>query len=287
MCGYCGAETVALGGIGMCSNCENMINLSRDTIESVDPALASSLGSIITAMASNDFDSVDKSYDALLAEKRSPQLLYASALARIKHSNYEISQIRYDRKGFMEENAVHRSNASKLMSAARRMLTKGAYMSKSTVSKGESSPAVAFSLFLSQLKLGNMRGARYALKLLGKTGDEYSLAYANMLFASSMRKYKEADKYAFKLTTPQSFSINAFFYMAFSMFKRHAFGDARTLLSGISGFIKSSNPELLLEAIDRMEWKHPQASRQNARMPKRRAANVPRSPSPPPTSKGK
>jgi tetratricopeptide (TPR) repeat protein len=250
MCEYCGVETASIGAICMCSNCESMVITSRSAIEKKDHMLLDALDGINSSISNQKYDDAISVYDKLVAERKEPRMMYAAAIAHLKYSNYEITQIGYMRQGFMDENTLHRDKAAKLASSAKRLLTKSISLSKAEIAKGNTSIDLVYNRFLAQIKIGSKKGAKDSAAMLGKSGNKYASDYAAMVFESSMERYDNAMNAADELTKTGSFSVNAFYYIGLALFKKGKPKDAKLILQSLNSILKSSNLEALIFEID-------------------------------------
>ena len=250
VCAQCGTETVALGGMCMCSNCESIATDTRSVLKAKDHVLLDALEKLNASIESNDYASAISVYDSLVAERKSPFLMYAQALLYMKYSNHEIGQIGYENPGFMEGNAVHRQNASKFASLSKKLLTKSIHTSKKEIEGGAASPSLSYNLFLSQIKLGMMRAASATVNDISKLGNSYVYNYALMVFKARREHYDQMIKLAENLANADSFSLNAFYYIGLGFFKKGKYKQAKSILSSIEGLMKSGNLEALMFEID-------------------------------------
>jgi hypothetical protein len=253
MCTYCGAETPSLVNMGICSNCESTIHADRSALLGTDPELVKKLDAISKSVEDNDFEAAVKEYGSLKSESDEPSILYAEALAYIKYSNYEVSQISYDRKGFMEENAAHRERGTELMLTAKLLLAKAAEMAAGEIGSGTTSPNLAYTLFLSRLKLGSIRGASEALKQIGGVGGSYVAEYAGVVLSASVGRYDDLIKRADLMIKSNFGSLSLLYYVAFALFKKGDVEESAAILKELKGLSKNANIGSLLEEIESMQ----------------------------------
>lgn len=250
VCTSCGAETLSAGGMSVCSNCESLVHTTRKSLSSSNPDLLNSLDAINKSLSDGDFDSAIATYDGM--ESEDPSLLYAEALVYIRYSNHEISSISYGRKGFMEENAVHRSKASRLVSMSKLLVTKAISMANKEIESGSKPLDMVYTLFLLQTKLGQLRSAGSTLQELGGMGNAYVQEYANLVFSTSAKKYDEALKRAETMMAANHLPLNAFYYASFALFKKGMLRESAVLLGELQHMMNSTNVETLLEEIKRL-----------------------------------
>ncbi|MGI0100866.1 MAG: hypothetical protein ACREBH_04090 [Candidatus Micrarchaeaceae archaeon] len=250
MCEYCGTETLGMGDMCMCSNCESMVLTDRSTLQAKDAVLLDSLDSISKLIGDSSYKEAMEIYDKMIAERNEPSLMYAAAVALFRYSNYEIMQINYMSKGFMDENAIHRSNASKLISSAKKLLAKSISIANKEIAGGIAPLNLLYNRFLSQVKMGNSKGAKESLDALIKSNNEYVSTYSSMLFESYIGRYGNVVEIADKLTTEKSFSVNAFYYIGLALFKTRDAGGAKKILYALRESLKSDSLDALILEVD-------------------------------------
>ena len=251
ICAYCGVETPSTGSIGICSNCESMISMDRKSLMGTNPELVGDLDAIRKGIADKDFESAISVYGKMKSDE--PSLLYAEALACIGYSNCEISQISYDRKGFMEENAEHRRKGSELASKAKLLIAKATHLAAHDVENGSASMDLVYALFLLQVKLGALRGASYTLRGLNKAGGVYALGYANIVLDASMKRYDDVMKHADILAGGNQLPLSALYYIALALFKKGRIADSTRLLKELQPLMTNQNIGPLLEEIKKTQ----------------------------------
>ncbi len=250
MCEYCGIETSSLGDTCICSNCESMVVTNRAILEKKDHVLLDALDNINRSMSDSNYDQAIQLYDKLILERKEPSLMYAEAIAYLKYSNHEITNIGYMRAGFMEENTLHRDKAAKLVSLSKRLLTKSVSLANAEIAKGNKPLNLIYNKFLAQIKMGSVKGSKESVEMLKGMGNEYIYNYAQLVFAARMEKYDNTLRAAEKLTKKDSFSINAFYYIGLALFKKGKFKDAKSVLESVNGIIKSANLDTLIFEVD-------------------------------------
>jgi tetratricopeptide (TPR) repeat protein len=252
MCEYCGVETFnsVSAKLCICSNCESIIVTTKAMLEKKDGSLVDNLTKINRSVGEFKFDDTIALYDKMIAEKKDPSLMYAEAIAYLKYSNYEITQIGYAKPGFMEDNTVHRDRAAKFASTAKKLLTKSISIANAEMAKGNRSLNLVYNRFLAQVKLGGVKGAKESVEILEKMGNEYVYDYAYMVFEARMEKYDNTLKVADKLTKDDNFSVNAFYYIGLALFKKGNMKDAKTVLQSLNWVLKSTNLEALIFEIN-------------------------------------
>lgn len=257
MCECCGVETASVGDMCICSNCENMVVTNRNILEKKDHVLLDTLDKINKSLSEFKYDDAIALYEKLMADRKEPSLMYAAAIAYLKYSNYEIMQIGYQKPGFMEGNTMYRDNASKLTSTAKKLLTKSISTANAEVAKGNNSLNLVYTCFLAAVKMENVKGAQYTVQIIQKMGNEYIYNYSQMVFDAMIDNHDDVIKVADKLTKKDSFSINAFYYIALALFKKGKSKDAKLILEGLNGLIKSQNLEALIFQINEQTtiWK--------------------------------
>ncbi len=243
-CTYCGVETICLGGTGFCSNCEQRLSYTGEQFGAANPEICASITSVAQMLRNMEYDKAASVYDGIAASNRDSGYLYAAAVARILHSNHKISLIRYDRQGFMEQNAEFRNDAAALAAEAKALLAQ--IIAREAQ---ESSPRGMYTLFLAHLKLRQMRAANALLERLRLAGDQLASGYAAMLLESALGRYDKALEAAERLVSAESFSINAVFYAARAFYNLRNYAMAGWLTRLALPYMASRAPQYLLADI--------------------------------------
>ena len=178
------------------------------------------------------------SAQAHLPKRAIPLTFMYAALTNIKYSNHEISQINYNKPGFMEDNTVHREKSAKLISASKKLSR------RHKESKGRARPgrnaSVRHDLYSCscwQMKLGRIRAQRTALDLLDahQDGNIRLQVRTDGIQRQNGEIRQRAEALLRTLMKKESFSVNAFYYTALALFK-----------TGLAQVIET----VLLEAIE-------------------------------------
>ena len=249
-CGYCGTETAAIGGKGICSNCEMPLEQDRATFSERNAELFQAIASIKSAVEKGDFDGAAKMYGDAFAKYHDPGLLYAESLVRIKQSNAAIAQIRYDRKGFMEENTAHRNEGAQRVSDAKLLLTKAISVCNSAAGTIPAN-GNAFLLFLCYSRMDMQRAAKNAIGIIEKSGNTYLGAYARMAHDAAIRDYAALEKDSETMLSRERFSVNALFYAALAKLKRGDEEGAKRIAKEARKVVKIESLESLQKDIER------------------------------------
>jgi tetratricopeptide (TPR) repeat protein len=239
-CVYCGTDTPIIDGKGICSWCENLILREVGAMEKLESMHLDRLGDISTGIAKGKFDDVMKIYDGIETTSKEPGFPYAHGLALVAYSNQVTSMIEYNRKGFMEENIVYRDKAAALYSTARLKFNRAISLSDTNLWNGERANEMLYTSFLAQIKLGKLKAAQFAIESIKNLGDVYLWAYSDMIMAVALEKYEEALKHALGLTEEKHFSANAYYYIAFCLFKKRQYKDAEMVASKLSGIVSTA-----------------------------------------------
>ncbi len=246
-CNYCGADTMIVGHAGICSLCE--LPLAPGQGGARDAHAPQSISKITELAEANDYDGAASAYDALYKESKDPAYLYAEALLRIRQSNSQIAGIRYDRNGFMEENAGLRDNAAKFASAARGLLN-DAISACSNYLNEERPPISALYLsFICHMKLSNLREASVLAERINGI-DSYLGTYSRVMLEINLLEPGLALKDAELLLRPDSFSINALFYIAMALFDMKRYGDAGKVVGVLQPHLQSVQLSVLASEIE-------------------------------------
>ncbi len=248
-CTYCGAETAAAGA-GICSECESPIYYTRDELQGSSPDLVEKVNGIRQLEASGKYGEAAAAYDALVtANPDDPNMLYAAGAFYLRYSNNEIRLIRYDLPGFMEQNPVHRVQASQLVIKAKIIFNKAVYVSEGRAAKGGFPARDTYIEFMAQIKMMHLREANALRERLGGLGDAFLARYADLVFNASAENYDYVMQHAAELLSGQPFSLNAAFYLALALFKKKRYADSAALLNVLRGRLSTSNVGELLNEI--------------------------------------
>ena len=249
MCAYCGTETPAIGGAAVCSNCECIAYMDREALQAKDPQLFSDLQEMNSRLGSSDYSGAVSVYDRMISTHKDPSYLYAKALVCIKHSNYGISNIRYDRVGFMEENTALRDAARDLELAAKQFLNSAVAAAAPDMELDKPPLGSSYAAFLSHIKLSDLRAAKYAMECINRVDSGYVGEYAQMVLESNLKRPDSAIRHAEALARPERFSINAFFYLAMALYDKGRYREAKSLAERLKTAIGNSSVDVLLHEI--------------------------------------
>ena len=137
----------------------------------------------------------------------------------IEHSNYIISQIRYDGEGFMEPNAELRRQGALLISEGKKLIAKAIGLSEAE-SKDAPSVYCFYRMLLCAIKINNLKAAGEYLKRIVELDKKGAIApYAKIVLDTNGGLYNEAGKALENLAKTKSPPANAFYYAAFIAFK--------------------------------------------------------------------
>jgi tetratricopeptide (TPR) repeat protein len=249
VCEFCGAETLTGSASTFCSNCESIIGSHSKTVERSNPNLFASLNAIRNAVTNNDFDGASAIYDQMITDRPIPQLFYAKGLLKIEHSNYSVSQISYDKEGFMEHNAELREQGAHLISEAKKLIAKSRGMSEKELAEKENA-SVLYRIFLCDLKMNDLRSASENLKKMDKLNKDGALSsYAKVVLNTQAGLYKEAAGELDKLVKDKAPPSNAFYYAAFVAFKTGDHKGALKLINVSGGLVENQKRSYIMEAI--------------------------------------
>lgn len=234
VCPYCGEETLSGGGTTFCSNCECLLAQAEGA---AIPKSHEALDQIRSASAKGDYDTILYTYTELEKVSPIPQLWYCHGLAYVEYSNSFVVSIRYDRPGFMEENARLRDNSFKMLAEAKRMFAKAAYHSEKAISDGNMAVELRHTMFLCLLRIGEPRRARQVMDGYVIGTPAALTGYSDLLLYLSSMEYRQASAIAEKLARAEDAPINAFYYLAFLAFKSGRPKDALLMIDALEGVI--------------------------------------------------
>ena len=243
MCQFCGAYTPAINNQGICHACENVISSDRAALMKNSSDMCAILDSYNKQVASSDFDTALKTYDSLLEKYPAPNYTYAKALAYISYSNYELSKIRYDLPGFMEENSVHKEAASHLFSSAKLLLNKAIFdAAKQAAAQSGQQPTygTSYMMLLAAVKLDDIAAAKSYLGRLKASGNAYLFAYAEIVFDSHIGDFNALLRSADSMLKGKDFPINIFYYISYALFKLGRRADSEKLTGALEKVLGSN-----------------------------------------------
>ena len=243
MCQFCGAYTPAINNQGICHACENVISSDRAALMKNSSDMCAILDSYNKQAASSDFDTALKTYDSLLEKYPAPNYTYAKALAYISYSNYELSKIRYDLPGFMEENSVHKEAASHLFSSAKLLLNKAIFdAAKQAAAQSGQQPTygTSYMMLLAAVKLDDIAAAKSYLGRLKASGNAYLFAYAEIVFDSHIGDFNALLRSADSMLKGKDFPINIFYYISYALFKLGRRADSEKLTGALEKVLGSN-----------------------------------------------
>ena len=243
MCQFCGAYTPAINNQGICHSCENVISSDRAALMKNSSDMCAILDSYNKQAASSDFDTALKTYDSLLEKYPAPNYTYAKALAYISYSNYELSKIRYDLPGFMEENSVHKEAASHLFSSAKLLLNKAIFdaAKQAAAQSGQQTTyGTCYLMFLAAVKLDDIAAAKSYLGRLKASGNAYLSAYAEIVFNSHIGDFNALLRSADSMLKGKDFPINIFYYLSYALFKLGRRADSEKLTGALEKVLGSN-----------------------------------------------
>lgn len=248
-CSHCGADTpVHRTGksVGICQNCENVVKFTRDELMEDNPELAGILDSYVTKLSQQDFDGAIQEYGKAL--DGSPANLYVNGLNYIMHSEHELSLVKYDLAGFMEENARHRLKSIELYTQARLFFNKAIFTAKNRPGEPPTAEDYYVSL-LCNVKLGKLKQARSDFDSVNRAGAPALAAYAGMVLDTALGRYDYAIRVAGQIAEQRAPAVNALYYISFSLFKLGRLAEAEKAAAIFGKYSDSTRLAALLEDI--------------------------------------
>ncbi len=244
-CVYCGNENRTVNDTWICTVCEN-INYAG-TLR--DPNLFPALDNVNQLIDERKYDEALAAYEKIMSQYNEPAYIYRYALLIMEQSNYEVSCIRYDRPGFMEENAVHRERASALHSKWKRIMNKALVACNDEIANAGGNQFLAYTLFILAIKLGKPKTAKRAIGIQERYNTPSVVAYENMVLSAELGLPHDTEKAAAELIRTMSFPLNAFYYLTWSMVKLGQYQDAAGMSARLSIYIQNDSLRALMQAI--------------------------------------
>lgn len=217
MCLYCGADTVSFGGETFCSNCELIVKNNRGKLIALVPDIVNSLDAINKLLKNRNFSEANDRYSSIINTVDDPIFLYAYGIFLIMYSNFNLSKISYYREGFMEENIGYRKDSWKIYGNARMFLYR--CIDKTEKNHDLNSLQKRFVIFLSMVKLGNIRSANIELEKIKKLRNKHVYMYAKIVIDSNTGCYKQVIANSEKFLLDKYYPQNVVYYLAFALFK--------------------------------------------------------------------
>lgn len=217
MCLYCGANTTSFGGITFCSNCELIVKNNRGELISLNEKVVTSLDSINRLCKSERFSEADEVYNNIIKTADDPLYMYTYGIFLIIYSNFNLSKISYHKKGFMEDNIKYREDSWKIYGNARMFL----YRCINRIEKNHELDSLQkrFVVFLSMIKLGEIRPAEIELKKIKELGNDNVYKYAKIVFDSYIKKYERVIANSEIFLLEKYYPQNIIYYLTFALFK--------------------------------------------------------------------
>ncbi len=251
MCCYCGNENVASGDYWICFHCESVNRATLLSMKLNDQGLVSTLLEVNRYLLGNEYLNAINEYQKLVARYNEPEMLYNTGLIYMQYSNYQVSLIRYDRKGFMEENSLYREEASALASKAKLILNKASAMCQAKIKENGRNEFIDHTIFMINIKLGRLKSAIVALDSQENHNNEFLVNYEHMVLSAETKDYAATASYATKLLQKGMFSANAFYYIAWALFKTGRSKEALELLSALGKELQGGNVLALAQEIQK------------------------------------
>ncbi len=250
-CPYCGNDTLTMNknDYWICSHCECPI-YGPSLPENAQGGEAAAISNINSMIERGDYQSAVTEYDKLIKDHGTAAHWYRYGMLYVEYSNAEVSAIKYDRKGFMEENSEHREKAGALLSKAKLLLYKALRVCQNSFDQEVADPQTAFIYVMASTKLGDPRGIKKGLAILMNMKSDMLIEYGGMMLSVTLADHNNVILHADKILTQDLFSVNALYYMAWALFKKGKANDAMKILKGMSIFIHTPSMDGLVKEIE-------------------------------------
>ncbi|MCL4404400.1 MAG: hypothetical protein M1544_00170 [Candidatus Marsarchaeota archaeon] len=243
-CPYCGSDTVSTMDHCVCSWCEALIHAKMSAPKPQQPK--DSVRSLCDAKA---YDKAVALCDAMYSNSKSPWLTYLKGIVLLSASNNETSLISYDKPGFMEENAEHRRNASKLYADARLALYKSV-SDAGKISADSQALDTTFLQFMASAKLKDVTAAKHYLNDLSSMKSKMSTDYAKMVLFRDVGQYEKSLDHATYLMEKSNFSVCSLYYASLALLKLKKLSDAKFAINEAIKYISTPSAIALHSEIE-------------------------------------
>ena len=250
-CPYCGSESLAFAHFGICRTCEAPLSQRKADVSASDNALVAANAQIAKLYSDGDAEKAAAALDAKLSSHAEPGFLLAAGLFYIRYSNDELKKIRYDLDGFMEENAMHRENAEKLMLHAKMLLNHSIKTAEKHDADG-GGMSMNYIPFLAEIKLGHIKGAEYHLGRIRRDENVYLKDYAEIVMHAHTKKAESLLEHCDRMIRDGKVNLNLFYYIGYALFLKRSYADARTVLEYLVKVGDIDTAKMLLMDMDRL-----------------------------------
>ena len=226
LCDHCGYRTISIGQAAVCSNCELPIFYSENALKASKPIVFSHASKIYSLVSARRFDEARKECDLAYTETGELGYVYYEGLISIMASNDAVDSIEYNKDGFMEENSAFRNTATKEAAAARRYFN---FIINAATLAGNERSVPPYLLFVSHIKLHNLKEAYEALNLIKSRNTPLLENYAEMMLQINLGSPDSTISAAKKLLSKDAFSVNALYYISEALADKKHYKEARQI----------------------------------------------------------
>ena len=252
LCKYCGSKTRTRGRICVCSNCE-LINTFMQK-NALDSELVQWLEQYNEFIEDENYPFAINIYNQIIGIYKTQEYFYVHGINYIKYSNFMVDRIRYDRDGFMEENAAYKKASNEIYYNARLFFYKSMNIVDAQMKSGSSDMIeLLYSRLLVQIKIGDMRGASDSLERMALSENKYLYDYSNILFNDACNNPKIVLNYIdIMIDNNDDYPITIFYYLAKSLYKNKDYKNADIIIKSLSKLIYGKSILQLSKNVDNM-----------------------------------
>ncbi|MDE1846237.1 MAG: hypothetical protein KGH53_03085 [Candidatus Micrarchaeota archaeon] len=250
-CGYCGTQVPSYNPqFGICQLCELYTDKSAKELKK-NAQLTDLLDSLQSSIASGNQNDALKSFETLFASTKNAGVLLASAMLHLSIADEEFGKRDYQTpNGYMEENSAHSKAALAHYSSAKALFFKAISVADMEIKTNPDSNLL-YIKFLSQLRLGQLRGAKNSLEALNANAKGLPITlYSNLLYSCAMNDKKLVPPFEAVL---QLGTLPAFYYYADFLANKNDLGAAKKILIKLLKYAEMSAAKKLLSGIERVQ----------------------------------
>ncbi|MCL5430217.1 MAG: hypothetical protein M1504_01920, partial [Candidatus Marsarchaeota archaeon] len=234
----------------ICFYCESVNYSAILALRSQDAELMNIVTRMNGFVSEGNYGEAINEHKKLFDKYNDPFYMHSFGMLYMQSSNHEIRMIRYDRKGFMEENAVHKKNAIDNMSEAKHIFSRTSTMCEKEFSMGNINALLLYTYFMTNIKLRRLKTADRAIKMLSEEGSTFLVNYSKMVLEAELGNPNGVLDSAAKLTGKDA-TINAYYYRAWALFRLKQYNYAKSIIESLTKYLANESTDALTMDIER------------------------------------